>query len=1460
MTKREHRKRRYLQIVSWVLAAAMVINSWPAPALQELLGPTKAWAEEEAVAVDNADSEGEELTAQAPAETPADQTEETKDELLTQDEAANIELEASETELEAQDDYGDIWFEGGDPDPLVVVDANSTAQLTLNTDSITPEATIEWTVGLCVDDEWVPGHVFTKGKEYTISGNTITLKGTEILKHLGGYGDDSDEHSLHVRIFAEAKLSNSTLDNPVISNDTRWIDVVEPYVDYWNDRVWDREMLVGWGSEVYRWYRAWVVDEEHPWGDGADYEVTNVTVKSQTPDDGYRNVVKVEYREWENDGEPDHNWYFEATGHGTATLEVTYRTLEGGTDSYTFDVNVSANVYDVWVWADGSSDNLLPGRSMELYAQGTHHREDEPDTVEGLTYQWKLLEGSEAGTLVVDKNNPQHATFVANSPGPDKMGFNDFVHVRVYLYDGGTEPVEDSGWAFYVMNDFTELWPLSIDSELAPGASTQVTPEVRHYRWGEFDDQGGYETIDNVELWFWYDTNCVSITDAQGNEVIDNGSRAEGTEEVSYPAGTFTITRTGNWNTNISVRASWIVDGSWNECWANWHLDQLNYDLWFEGEHDLDVYTTRNDDDSYSEFGTATNTVCLSDDLANLDGLSIEWTVGTWDNDAYVKTFDRSSGLYTVSADGRSITVNAAKMVDLDAWDLRVIATAKLGNTVLCETGNDFWFHLRERRYEYNLPEESWLLPGWEWYGWIQDEIGVWVQDEDHEGDNLTATVTNVKVADTSVATVEHEDDSWTLRAEGYGDTTVTVTYTDYDGTKGCTVTIPIHVVDDVYEAYVWVSEGDSWALPGGTIKLNADGWHEYLRNGEYGTTTDGLSYEWRIFGDGQDVATITPSADGTSATVTFNERPEGVDRWERDIWVRLILKDNGEQVYETGINLTVCDDYVTITPYPADFNSRLDVGKTITVTPKLLVRSWDQNETDITKDAEFEISFDSSVVRIDGATIDEDGRGHLRFKGSKSLTITRLRNWGTELDVSAWFTNGDGDDDEDNRSWHFERLWHDCDGTLVKVDAKEATPSADGCVEHWKCDTCGKLFEDEDGFSEVAPELVIIPKLIDISKAKVTLSTTSYTYDGSAKKPAVKSVVLDGVTLKAGTDYKETPSYANNTNAATASASKAPTVTITGIGAYAGTAKATFTIAQADIAKASFASIADQSYADGKEVKPTPSVTFNGKTLKSGTDFTLSYKNNKKLGTASVTVTGKGNFKGSKTLNFKIVNPAWSGATKMPVSSTADFTVTGGAYLRVKVNGKWATSDDYVSISSVNDTTKRVTAKKKTGTTTVYLLVNGKQVKSQKVTIFAIHNKKYEFESSVDKNYVLDIQGGSKKDGAQMIVYKRNGGANQKYQFALQSDGTYAIRSVNSKKWLTVDSKSNKYVQQWSWKGTDAQKWRITVDSSNRVTFVNVATNKCFDVQGGKTKNSAKMIVWQYNGGKNQKWKLNQK
>lgn len=50
-----------------------------------------------------------------------------------------------------------------------------------------------------------------------------------------------------------------------------------------------------------------------------------------------------------------------------------------------------------------------------------------------------------------------------------------------------------------------------------------------------------------------------------------------------------------------------------------------------------------------------------------------------------------------------------------------------------------------------------------------------------------------------------------------------------------------------------------------------------------------------------------------------------------------------------------------------------------------------------------------------------------------------------------------------------------------------------------------------------------------------------------------------------------------------------------------------------------------------GKAIKPLPSLTYNGAALQKGTDFTLSYKNNKKTGKATITIKGIGKYTGKK-------------------------------------------------------------------------------------------------------------------------------------------------------------------------------------------------------------------------------------
>ena len=145
--------------------------------------------------------------------------------------------------------------------------------------------------------------------------------------------------------------------------------------------------------------------------------------------------------------------------------------------------------------------------------------------------------------------------------------------------------------------------------------------------------------------------------------------------------------------------------------------------------------------------------------------------------------------------------------------------------------------------------------------------------------------------------------------------------------------------------------------------------------------------------------------------------------------------------------------------------------------------------------------------------------------------------------------------------------------------------------------------------------------------KNAVISYNNSLTYNGSALSPAV-TVKYGNATLKKNTDY--TVAYSNNVNAGTG------TITITGKGIYGGSVKKTFTIKKLGISASAVSGTGNKVYT-GSVIKPVPAVKVGGRTLKNGTDFTVSYKNNTEPGTATLKVTGKGNYSGSVSKTFKI-------------------------------------------------------------------------------------------------------------------------------------------------------------------------------------------------------------------------------
>ncbi len=151
------------------------------------------------------------------------------------------------------------------------------------------------------------------------------------------------------------------------------------------------------------------------------------------------------------------------------------------------------------------------------------------------------------------------------------------------------------------------------------------------------------------------------------------------------------------------------------------------------------------------------------------------------------------------------------------------------------------------------------------------------------------------------------------------------------------------------------------------------------------------------------------------------------------------------------------------------------------------------------------------------------------------------------------------------------------------------------------------------------------------LSSTKARLAATVYFYNGVPRTPA--AILTDNrKTLKKGTDY--TVSYKDNINAGTAK------VIIKGKGKYTGTVTKTFTIKPKALSSTKIKLAATAYSYNGTSKTPAIKITHNENTLKKDTDYTVSYKNNKAIGTATATIKGKGNYTGTKTLTFKI-NPA---------------------------------------------------------------------------------------------------------------------------------------------------------------------------------------------------------------------------
>ena len=165
-------------------------------------------------------------------------------------------------------------------------------------------------------------------------------------------------------------------------------------------------------------------------------------------------------------------------------------------------------------------------------------------------------------------------------------------------------------------------------------------------------------------------------------------------------------------------------------------------------------------------------------------------------------------------------------------------------------------------------------------------------------------------------------------------------------------------------------------------------------------------------------------------------------------------------------------------------------------------------------------------------------------------------------------------------------------------------------------------------------------------------------------------------------------------------------------------------------IAKATVSGISAKTYT-GKAIAQTPVVKLGTKALKKGTDYTISYKNNKAVGKATVTITGKGAYTGTVTKTFKI-NPKATSISKLTSPKTKQLKATFK-----KVSGVTGYQVTYsTSKKFTKSTTKTVSVK--TTNKTVKSLKKGKTYYVKVRTYKTVGGVKYYSAYSTVKRFKI--------------------------------------------------------------------------------------------------------------------------
>ncbi|HUM85087.1 MAG TPA: RICIN domain-containing protein [Lachnospiraceae bacterium] len=256
-----------------------------------------------------------------------------------------------------------------------------------------------------------------------------------------------------------------------------------------------------------------------------------------------------------------------------------------------------------------------------------------------------------------------------------------------------------------------------------------------------------------------------------------------------------------------------------------------------------------------------------------------------------------------------------------------------------------------------------------------------------------------------------------------------------------------------------------------------------------------------------------------------------------------------------------------------------------------------------------------------------------------------------------------------------------------------------------------------------------------------------------------------------------------------------------------------------------------------GSPVEPDITVRCDGEVLTLGRDYTVSYKNNIETGVASVTVTGTGNYLGTCSVSFGIVQPSSE-------------IVPGRSYFLIpKLDSSLAV--DAVSGGIVNGT--RI------------WLYRRNESEAQKFTL--TENEDHSWTILNEKcDLSLDVPGNSPENGVRLQLYGSNFSGAQKWSLNFnEDDSTWTILNSQSGKAVDIPAANafqTAYPQMYSQNGSDAQRFYLQEAEADPHSFngfytIHSAADSSFavDVTAASKNAGANIQLYKSNGTNAQKF-----